>query len=123
MKSGSLWVLGLILVGLVLTVGAFLSNATPYLTVAEAKQTGRSAHVALTPVPSSIQFDLKTMTLRFEGKDKTGTMTVVYPKGKPNNFEAATQVVVVGEYKEGVFQAREILVKCPSKYQGEQGAR
>jgi hypothetical protein len=40
-------------------------------------------------------------------------------QGKPNNFEAASQVVAIGSYKDGVFYAEDMLVKCPSKYQGE----
>jgi cytochrome c-type biogenesis protein CcmE len=42
---------------------------------------------------------------------------VVYYKGKPQDFEKSEQVVVVGNIQEGNFQARSILMKCPSKYQ------
>ncbi len=46
---------------------------------------------------------------------------VVYYKGKPQDFETSEQVVVVGSIKEeGNFQARTILMKCPSKYQDNQ---
>lgn len=34
---------------------------------------------------------------------------------KPANFDSASQVVCVGTYRDGVFDARQILVKCPSK--------
>ncbi len=44
-------------------------------------------------------------------------MKVVYDGTIPNNFEHATSVVVTGRYKDGVFHAKEILTKCPSKYQ------
>lgn len=37
----------------------------------------------------------------------------------PGNFDQATSVVVKGQAEEGVFVAEQILVKCPSKYQGE----
>ena len=46
------------------------------------------------------------------------TMTVLYKGIKPGNFEEAIQIVAVGNYDEGVFRAEQLLVKCPSKYQG-----
>ncbi|TVP98344.1 MAG: cytochrome c maturation protein CcmE, partial [Balneolaceae bacterium] len=33
-----------------------------------------------------------------------------------NNFEQATQLVVIGEMRNNVFHASEMLMKCPSKY-------
>jgi len=43
--------------------------------------------------------------------------TVIYRNAKPQDFEKSEQVVVVGNVKEGVFLASEILMKCPSKYE------
>jgi cytochrome c-type biogenesis protein CcmE len=123
MRFSSLLILMLILAGLAFTVRAFVENSSPYVKVRELARQPRNVHVALTPIPESIQFDIRTMTLTFEGKDETGVLKVVYRKGKPNNFEAATQVVVIGNYQNGVFEAREMLVKCPSKYQGTEAAR
>jgi cytochrome c-type biogenesis protein CcmE len=45
-------------------------------------------------------------------------MMVVYDGAKPANFEQADQVVVIGRYENGLFVADQLLVKCPSKYQG-----
>ncbi len=42
---------------------------------------------------------------------------VVYNGMLPNNFEAATSVVVTGKYRDDVFYATDILTKCPSKYE------
>jgi len=53
----------------------------------------------------------------FLQNDKGEEMKVVYNGTIPNNFEHATSVVVTGKYKNGVFHAKEILTKCPSKYQ------
>ncbi len=38
---------------------------------------------------------------------------------KPSNFDQASQVVCVGVYQDGVFEARQLLVKCPSKEQAK----
>ncbi len=55
----------------------------------------------------------------FDIQDERGsTMKVVYPT-KPGNFEDAIGVSAVGRYnpQKGVFEADQLLVKCPSKYQ------
>lgn len=54
----------------------------------------------------------------FNITDSKGTeLKVVYRGAMPNNFESATSVVVTGKYKDGFFQASDILTKCPSKYE------
>ncbi len=52
--------------------------------------------------------------------DKGNEMKVVYNGTIPNNFESATSVVVTGKYVEGYFHAKDILTKCPSKYEEQQ---
>ncbi|MFN8165207.1 MAG: cytochrome c maturation protein CcmE [Bacteroidia bacterium] len=37
-------------------------------------------------------------------------------KAKPQDFEKSEQIVVVGKMKDGNFEASDILMKCPSKY-------
>jgi cytochrome c-type biogenesis protein CcmE len=57
--------------------------------------------------------------LRFGLADENGTvMPVMYEGVKPGNFEEATEIVAVGKYRDGAFHADQLLVKCPSKYQG-----
>ena len=47
-------------------------------------------------------------------------MKVHYYGVVPGNFEQATSVVLKGKAGEnGCFEAEQMLVKCPSKYQGE----
>ena len=41
---------------------------------------------------------------------------VVYNNPKPQDFERSEQIVVIGNMKNGVFMASQILMKCPSKY-------
>lgn len=45
-------------------------------------------------------------------------MSIIFNGVKPANFEKADQIVVQGVYKKNkaVFEAKKILVKCPSKY-------
>lgn len=119
MKLGSIVALVLVIAGIAFTVRAFITNTSPYVKVNQLETRGQHVHLPLKPLHDTAHFDVKTMTLTFEGEDETGRVKVVYPKGKPNNFEAATQVVAIGSYKDGVFYAEEMLVKCPSKYQGD----
>ena len=41
---------------------------------------------------------------------------VVYRNPKPQDMDKSEQVVIVGAMKNGVFEADQILTKCPSKY-------
>lgn len=41
---------------------------------------------------------------------------VVYRKPRPQDFERSENVVVKGKMNGEVFEAKEILLKCPSKY-------
>lgn len=62
-------------------------------------------------------FSMKTKQFTFYMKDEAGNVhRVVYPKPKPNNFEQAKRLVVIGKMKQGVFYANDMLMKCPSKY-------
>ncbi|MEX0994672.1 MAG: cytochrome c maturation protein CcmE [Balneolaceae bacterium] len=62
-------------------------------------------------------FSRETMQFSFYMKDQDGNVRrVVYPRPKPNNFEQATQLVVIGEMRNHVFYANDMLMKCPSKY-------
>ena len=56
-------------------------------------------------------------------EDKNGSTLSAFHNGiKPQNFEHAEQVVVLGKFSQDkkVFEADKVLVKCPSKYQKEQ---
>lgn len=47
------------------------------------------------------------------------TNKVFYNKPMPPDLKESEQVVVIGQYKEDVFYANQILLKCPSKYEEE----
>lgn len=62
-------------------------------------------------------FSMESRNFSFFMKDESGNVhKVIYPKTKPNNFEEADQLVVIGEMENGVFYANDMLMKCPSKY-------
>lgn len=45
---------------------------------------------------------------------------VLYNGTKPQDFERSEQIVVVGKMKGEEFIANQLLMKCPSKYNGNQ---
>jgi cytochrome c-type biogenesis protein CcmE len=54
-------------------------------------------------------------------KDKDGvTKKVVLRAPKPQDFELSEQVVLTGIMKADIFEAKSMLLKCPSKYKDEE---
>lgn len=65
-------------------------------------------------------FTSETKSFVFYMKDMKGNeCKVVYSKPKPNNFDHAKSLVVIGQLKDGVFYADSMLLKCPSKYNAD----
>lgn len=127
-KSGGKWkflIGGLLILGAIayVTVSSFQTNAIYYLTLQE-MNTQRGSMINQ-PVrinapldKTSIQFDDKTLVLKFNLKDGDLVLPVVYRGVKPDTFEQGESVVAEGKLgTDGVFQASTILVKCPSKYE------
>ncbi len=112
-----------------LGVSSFQANSMYYLTVpelqAQAKAEGaafydRTVRVTGPLHKESIDWNAKTMTLKFHIEDASGMFPVVYVGPVPDTMENGESVVVEGKYtRDGVFSASTILVKCPSKYESE----
>jgi len=49
--------------------------------------------------------------------DKGKEQQVFYNQPMPQDFTKSEKVVVIGGYNGNVFEAKKILLKCPSKYQ------
>lgn len=119
------WISGVVALAAVVGLGAaFVGNASPYVTVAQAASTrGESLHLAGDLVKGSLVNDLKGGTLRFKVMDIEGHEADVVYNGSPvSNLSEATQVVVVGFMRDGKFRAHKMLVKCPSRYEGDKKA-
>lgn len=95
---------------------SFNKTLTPYVSLADAKKTQSIVQVKGKRVNDGT-FDMDKNLFIFTMEDDMGErIEVVYDGAKPGNFEQATEVVCVGQYKNGKFYAKELLVKCPSKY-------
>ena len=97
------------------------SSAEYYMTMSELQHcttcVTQTVRVAGEVEPSSIQRNAKTQVLRFTMTDGKLALPVVYNGIVPDAFNAGLTVVVEGHMEQGVFQAKNLLVKCPSKFQ------
>jgi len=105
---------------LVFTAQEWGANTIGYSNFVEAKSNGKLTSVKGYWVKEK-QSNITVNVFTFYMEDEDGNeLEVIYEKGKPNNFEQATSIVVQGKYdQDGRFHANNILVKCPSKYQSE----
>ncbi|MBK7855155.1 MAG: cytochrome c maturation protein CcmE [Bacteroidetes bacterium] len=44
---------------------------------------------------------------------------VILNRAKPQDFDKSEQIVIIGKMQDSEFLASDILLKCPSKYNGE----
>lgn len=101
-------------------VTAFLTQSSPYVTVAQAKSArGDNLHVVGNIDKKTLVTRARERLIEFTLVDEhKQSIPVVYQGPQPANLGQATQVVVIGGMKDGAFHARDMLVKCPSKYEG-----
>ncbi len=124
---------GLVIVAAIgfLGISSFQANSMYYLTVAELKAQAqaegapffdKTVRVSGPLHKESIDWDAKTLTLKFHIIDGNEMFPVVFVGPVPDTMQNGETVVVEGKYaREGVFNASNILVKCPSKYEADKG--
>ncbi len=122
---------GIIIIAAIAFLGvqSFQSNSMFYLTVPELKAEvakegeafyARQVRVSGPLHKESIDWNPKTMNLKFHLADGRDMFPVEFTGVIPDTFEHSETVVAEGHYTPaGVFQATNILVKCPSKYEEE----
>lgn len=103
----------------VVAVAFALSSQSAYVALDDALQSGEHVQVRGTWVKEEgADYNAEENLFRFTLRDEDGkTMPVEYRDAKPNNFELAEEIVVGGRVEDGVFKAKTLLTKCPSKYE------
>ena len=120
MKSKYIIGVAIIIVFVVFAVINLSKSLTPYVSFEEAKKSHTVVQVKGQRVEGSERFDVEKKMFTFRMVDENGEeFEVVYNGVKPANLEQATEVVAIGKYQNGRFEAEQLLVKCPSKYQAE----
>jgi cytochrome c-type biogenesis protein CcmE len=104
-----------------LVFSAAQGSAAYYLTITELHQQGpsvRNVRVAGNVVGESIVWEARDQRLEFDITDASGQLSVTYNGARPDMFRDQAEVVVEGKLgSEGVFEARTMMLKCPSKYE------
>lgn len=111
-----------IIAAMVLAMNAFRSSLTPYVSVTDAKAYGHTVQVAGITVKESVGYAHNSEKLIFTLREDGGAeMAVEYDGAKPANFDDADKVVAIGRWDKNrkIFEARELLIKCPTKYEGQ----
>jgi cytochrome c-type biogenesis protein CcmE len=122
---------GLVIVLCVIVTAMALSGTVRRtVTVREALASRQPCEIYGAVVPHSLKQDTNgqfSFALREETKRMVGlkeetipgdTITVVSLKPKPANFDQASHVKAIGMADGSRFTAQDLLIKCPSKYQG-----
>ena len=119
-------IVAVVLLAVAATVGvsSFKRTMTPYIGFAEARSASGLVQVNGKLADKDYILKAEEQFLRFNLKDEHGdVMPVEYRGVIPGNFDQAVSIVAVGQWRGDHFEARDLLVKCPSKYQAmaEQG--
>ena len=114
-----------VLAFLALGLTTFTKSMTPYVSFDEARASRRTVQVMGALEKGTSRYDTETKTLHFTLLDEKTKLSlpVAYRDVKPANFEEAVSIVAIGRFHDGSFQAEKLLVKCPSKYQGEEAEK
>ncbi len=123
-------IIGVVIIGVTMIWGitSFIGSTVAYVSIAEAKTSSEMVQVMGKISKDNVSYNSDESRLEFtiydaEAEDE-GTaerMNIVYYGTVPGNFDQATSVVAKGVSHENEFVADKLLVKCPSKYQGEDG--
>lgn len=106
----------------------FTSTAVKYVPIEDVRSTAGAVQVMGEIDSTTVMYDLGRRQLRFEivgleEKNAAQRLKVVYSGTIPANFAQVRAVIVRGHYHDGLFEASDLLVKCPSQYQSLQKER
>ncbi len=116
------WILAVVLLGAGAYFGvtSFRRSVTPYIPFNEARRSTGMVQVNGILAEKNYVLKPEEQYLEFKLRDSRGeVMPVTYRGVIPGNFDQATSIVAIGRYHADHFEAEQLLVKCPSKYQAE----
>lgn len=112
--------LALLVLAATVGVTSFRRTMTPYIGFAEARTASGLVQVNGKLADKDYILKAEEQFLRFNLRDEKGdVMPVEYRGVIPGNFDQAVSVVAIGRFQGDHFEAQQLLVKCPSKYQAE----
>jgi cytochrome c-type biogenesis protein CcmE len=133
MKAPHIIALVVIVASMIVMLFSFSGAMAQHVSIGDVvKRPGETVQVPGNIDKSTVHYDTVKGELRFDiiGVDPTTKeeipsqrLTIVYKENKPENFDTAKGVEAVGTYKDGIFTAQNLLVKCPSKYNDSKPAQ
>lgn len=114
---------GILLVAVIyLLYLSFGSSVSYYVTVSEFFDRGTELYDTNIRVAGKIStpvnWNAEDLDLAFTITEGGDDMAVVYRGAKPAGFKEGTDILIEGKYQsDGVFQASQLILKCPSKYE------
>ena len=99
------------------------SSVNYYVTVSEFLARGSelnntTVRVAGKIMDTPVEWDAENLQLKFTIVEGGGTMAVIYEGARPSGFKEGSDILVEGKCRpDGVFQASQLILKCPSKYE------
>ncbi len=105
------------------SISLLMSTTIRYVSLADVSTSDGFVQVMGKIDFDSVEYDVENSKLVFkisdlEEPESNRRLKIIYGGVVPGNFDQATSIVAKGEYKDGALQANQLLVKCPSKYQG-----
>lgn len=98
---------------------ATMSDASTYVGFAEAEKNPGTQYTVIGQLDTTatMHYDARANKFVFTAIDKSGQKRkVLYQQPKPQDFERSEEITMKGHAGDSIFIAREILMKCPSKY-------
>ena len=118
----------IIVIFMVWGASAFLRTTIKYVSIEEAAAATQTVQTMGKIDFDQVSYNVEDKRLEFvvydaeaEDKETARKLDVLYYGVVPGNFDQATSVVIKGKAEGDAFLAEQMLVKCPSKYQGEGG--
>ncbi len=123
MKTTHIIILVLIAAAIAVLV-QYTGDLTTYETIASAKEKeGKFVNlIAKLDQREPIEYDAvkNPNYLSFTAIDTLGnSIKVIYHNNKPTDMEKSERIVLKGRVKDGFFECKDILLKCPSKYKDD----
>lgn len=122
MKPAAWLGLAIILAAVGFGAKSFVTNLTPYVSFKQARESKQNVQVMGALDKTSIGSDATQLAFTIVSTDGD-RMPVRFTAARPANFNEAVQVTAIGKFDGQVFQADNLLVKCPTKYQGSEQER
>ena len=123
------YIIGVIIIGVFTVWGAmaFFQTTVQYVSIEKALKSTQMVQVMGAIDFETVNYVAEESRLEFDVYDveaadaqMAARLSVVYNGVVPGNFDQATSVVLKGTGDGSTFTAQQMLVKCPSKYEGEQ---